>query len=325
MSVGLPTNVNKYMPMANSSLIRKISLINYSANGQETNLNSEAFCLLNCSDLGMSYDIKTSGSGIIKREMKEKDIVMKILINHTYSNGARETTYDGLTDFLKRLKGWDTTPDRRGLLPRTVPDLALKWTVPTEGGFTVNRYRDVVVTDIQWTEISQQYQGIVVDLTLKPIGPWYYRYTYLFTNQSMYSSGTRLSGMQFLYSGYPIDINLFGDIRYDICIDNTLLTSDMPATIELEGPVLNQRMAARVMVSNKYKAEYQRKVHFGNLRGQPYIVSNGGYTWDGLLPNSPTHLTLIPEGSVSDFYITIYSWLSFTANVNVEFNVPISI
>ena len=72
--VGLPTNTNMYLPLADSPSIRKVSLVNFSNEGYELSLNGPAFIMLDMSDLGMSYDIESIGSGIVSRKLKEKDI-----------------------------------------------------------------------------------------------------------------------------------------------------------------------------------------------------------------------------------------------------------
>lgn len=70
--VGLPTNTNMYLPLADSPSIRKVSLVNFSNEGYELSLNGPAFIMLDMSDLGMSYDIESIGSGIVSRKLRRK-------------------------------------------------------------------------------------------------------------------------------------------------------------------------------------------------------------------------------------------------------------
>lgn len=217
--VGFPTNTNIYAPLRDDPGIRKISLCNFSLGDVVLDFNNPACILLDVSDLGFSYDIKVTPSGMVSREVKDKDIVLKILINYkerTITSGTYvdwdATTYDALNDFLGKLgiSKSKTVTDRRGVLSKDIPDLVLKWDTPSKDGVKANssdpygvlsRYRDVVVSDIQWTEVDKQYQGIIVDLTLKPIGPWYYRRVVEWYNVALGSSYSAIPGSSTMITG----------------------------------------------------------------------------------------------------------------------------
>lgn len=70
MAVGLPTNTNLYMPLADSPAIRKLSLRNFSRNDGALSLNGPAYVLLDVSDLGTSFDLKMLGSGAYDKTQK---------------------------------------------------------------------------------------------------------------------------------------------------------------------------------------------------------------------------------------------------------------
>lgn len=335
--VGLPTNVNNYIPLSDSKSIRKISLINFSipesGGPTELDLNDPAHMLLDMSDLGFSYDVNVSSSGIVTRKIKEKDINLKILVNYATNSSGRydtgTTTYDALTQFLSKLKvsQWSTTDfDRRGIASRTVPDLVLRWDVPTEASAAINpdgvlsRYRDVVVTDIQWTEVDKQYQGILVDLTLKPVSPWYYRVVKSFTNKSISANGSFTVDMDktVQYPYLPEDADIYAPIKYNIKLSTS---SSISGWHNIK--FANQGSGSSDKEVMSFYAPLNAEVNFGNLRNVPYIISGANSMWECLLPGSPTELQLIPEALSAHYYLKFTIDVAGTYRADVEFNIPI--
>lgn len=350
--VGFPTNTNVYAPLRNDPGIRKISLCNFSLGDVVLDFNNPACILLDVSDLGFSYDISVTDGGVVSRKVKDKDIVLKILVNYkerTISAGTfvdwDATTYDALNDFLGKLgisKNSDVK-DRRGIKSSTIPDLVLKWDTPSVNGVyadpndnygVLSRYRDVVISDIQWTEVDKQYQGIVVDLTLKPIGPWYYRHVIDITDIYLGTSYTTLpSGGNQRYildtSVLPKDADLNSPIKYDlgICVkshSNTTLNS--VGCLQFRHSINTNEVFAAYM-SFEYNSYNPRWSHFGNLRGTPYAINSTNAEWGALLPGSPNELYLLPEVNLGSCYFQakVDGVSSPKVDVKIEYNIPITI
>lgn len=349
---GKPVNTNMYIPNANSMGLRRIALVNYSqpVAKQRLELNHPAFVLLDMSDLGYSYDVKKTQAGIVTRDLKDKDITMKVAVNFKPSTGSsisdnfdvpmsNTSIYDGLEDFLARLGPNRSTTkvyDRRGILGNDVPDLAIEWKVPTGGNAMKTRYRDVVITDIQWTEVSTQYQAIVVDLTLKPVGPWYYRLTNSKTALSVDGQVvTSLASSVFSANQIFVDdIDMDGQILYGLKID--------PYT---SGGSSSNRVVGCYQISNSYTNDTEAfygvgytgshndagAIYCGNLRGTPYIMSQEQPMWGMLLPGSPPELYITPGGiAISTGLQFYFKWsttqaANFMCDFYAEINVPIKV
>lgn len=352
--VGFPTNTNVYAPLRNDPGIRKISLCNFSLGDVVLDFNNPACILLDVSDLGYSYDISVTNAGVVNRKVKDKDIVLKILLNYkerTIAAGTfvdwDATTYDALNDFLAKLGTSKdaNVKDRRGIKSSSVPDLVIKWDTPSKDGVKANssdnygvlsRYRNVVVSDIQWTEVDKQYQGIVVDLTLKPIGPWYYRYVVEWYEATLGTSYVTLPGSAsnpgrtILKSGIlPADADLNSPIQYDfgMCVtthNNTTLNSTGCLTLRNS---INTNEVFAAYMNFEYNSSSPRWSHFGNLRGTPYAINSNNAEWGALLPGSPNELYLLPEVNANDFYMQarVDGISSPKVDVKIEYDIPISI
>lgn len=332
--VGLPTNTNMYLPLADSPSIRKVSLVNFSNDGYELSLNGPAFIMLDMSDLGMSYDIESIGSGIVSRKLKEKDITLKVAINYKPdSTGAPvsgATIYDGLTFFLSKLRNVPDGVDRRGCNIKDIPDLCLKWDVPTKNNGVTSRYRDIVITDIQWTEVDKQIQAIIVDLTIKPLGPWYYRFKYSYTGTSnMYfnsntSSFTNWAYFRELGSSYAKeDMDLSSPFRYGVHIKpRSMEVSSAYGLLEF-GSNINSMTQAFYAYLTTMSSDLG--VYFGNLRGTPYIINGEQNTSQNLLPGSPTDLMVCTEGYNANVQFKLRSSVTMGYDLELEYDIPIMI
>lgn len=350
--VGFPTNTNIYAPLRDDPGIRKISLCNFSLGQYVLDFNNPACVLLDISDLGFSYDINVTPSGMVSRKVKDKDIVLKILINYkerattsgTYVDWDA-TTYDALNDFLAKLgtAKTKTTTDRRGIFSKDVPDLVLKWDTPSKSGVKANssdpygvlsRYRDVVISDVQWTEVDKQYQGIIVDLTLKPIGPWYYRRVFEWCDVNLGTSYASIPGTgslvnrQILKAGVlPEDADLQSPIKYDIGLKvnrHSSSTANAFGSIQFRHSI-NISDVQAVYMNFDYSSTVYQWSHFGNLRNVPYIINGDRATWCNLLPGSPNEMYLLPEVNANDFYIQarVDGVSSPNVDFKIEYDIPI--
>lgn len=333
--VGLPTNTNMYIPMSDNPSIRKVSIINFSNDDYELGLNGPAFVMLDMSDLGLSYDIKSTGNGVTSKSLKEKDITMKIAINYVPDSSGNPvsgaTTYDALTFFLSKLRSKPGNIDRRGCNISTLPDLCLKWDVPTNRSnvmlgqrAVVSRYRDIVVTDMQWTEVDKQYQAIILDLTIKPIGPWYYRIIGSTTVKSTNSSSfTRVSPSftHFNQSAAKLDMDLYVPFRYGIKMKPTTISSgNQFGSIELQ---IDNTLETQAFYA--YFSTSDNGIYMGNLRGVPYIINSDKLTSQNILPGSPLALSPCTNGYLNYIAFNLKSSVNITAEYDVELNVPIAI
>lgn len=362
MAVGLPTNTNLYMPLADSPAIRKLSLRNFSRNDGALSLNGPAYVLLDVSDLGSSFDLKILGSGAYDKTQKQKDINLKILINYMPDPSdptgktpmANKSIYDALEDFLMKIGSSDPNNaknyDRRGFDSMALPDLCLLWDTPT-GGDTVTktRYKDVAITEVQWTQVDKQYQGIIVELGLKPLSRWYYRivkeivrqdYTpqkYVACGPFEDSSGrikygniaavNELNPSHADFTGAIVDADaeIPWGVRMHLHSNSSSKNNNLYYGI-LWLPFTSYPSSERTgKITFQSRWNTSKLICIGNLRGVPYMngdqdVNESNY----VMPGSPTNVVLRPGGfySSTDYFALSVEQEVFVAG-EVEYHLPL--
>lgn len=363
MAVGLPTNTNLYMPLADSPAIRKLSLKNFSRNDGALSLNGPAYVLLDVSDLGTSFDLKMLGSGAYDKTQKQKDINLKILINYMPDPSdptgktpmANKSIYDALEDFLMKIGSADPSNavnyDRRGFDSMALPDLCLLWDTPTAGDtVTKTRYKDVVVTEVQWTQVDKQYQGIIVELSLKPISRWYYRIVkeivrYDYPAQKYVTCGPMETSSGGMTYGTIASINELNPSHADFAGAIVDPDADIPWGVRMKMDshtasskrgniyfgmlsipfVAYPQSQRNGIITFQSKWNTTKLICMGNLRGVPYLnVEEDVRESNFVMPGSATNVVIRPGGfSSQEYYIKLCVEQEIFVNGEVEYHLPL--